>query len=118
MRRIESIEDQMRDIQTWELSDGRCVRIDGRAARKFGVARILHDMGLGEDPAKMPRKPVFQHGRKVGTLPGSFDPQAARSLSFLYDPRPGDFVEHEGGWRAAPSLGPGDLDAIEGFSRS
>jgi hypothetical protein len=30
-------------------------------------------------------------------------------------PRPGDFVEHEDGWLAARSLGPGDVQAIEGF---
>jgi len=107
----------MNGVRTYDLPDGRRVCLDVRAVRTFGAETILHDMGLIGDPAKLPRRPVYQAGRKVGTLPGAFDPYAVRSSSFLYDPRPGDFVEDGDGWRADRMLGPGDLDAVVGFAR-
>lgn len=64
------------------------------------------------------RRPVYQHGRLVGSLPGDFSPHAVRSKSFLYDFRPGDFVEDGEGWRAHPTLGLGDLESVPGFQRA
>lgn len=64
------------------------------------------------------RVPVIQHGRTVGTLPDVWHPALAVSTSFLYEPRPGDFVRAGAVWIAHPTLGPGDLDAITDFQRS
>ncbi len=115
MRLIPSIEDEMRSIQTWELDDGRRVQLDARAAREHGAAHLLHQGGLAPDPAKMERKPVYYDGRLAGTVPADFHPGAIRSTSFLYDARPGDFTPHLDGWKAAKTLGPGDLEAVAGF---
>src|SRR5262249_13657146 len=59
--------------------------------------------------------PVIQDGRRVGTVPPSFDPGDIRSTSFLYTPRPGDFRREGDAWIASDSLGPGDLEAVPGF---
>lgn len=59
--------------------------------------------------------PVFQSGRRIGTLPPSFDPMAIKSTSFFYDPRPGDFKRDGDTWIANRTLGPGDLEAVPGF---
>lgn len=115
MRYIPSIEDDVRDVKTYELADGKRVRLDGKSVREIGAAALLHSLGLAESPSKLPRRPVYQSGRKIGTLPGSFDPNCVRSSSWLYEPRRGDFVEDGDGWRADPMLGPGDICAVAGF---
>lgn len=117
MRYCPSLEDDRHGVRTYELADGRRIRLDARAVREYGAATLLHGAGYMDDPMKLPRRPVYQDGRKVGTLPGSFDPSAIRSSTFLYDPRPGDFVEDGDGWRADRKLGPGDLEAVVGFQR-
>lgn len=118
MRHLPNIHDQMRDVSTYELDDGSRVTITNGVLRNHDAATVLHEMGLGPDPAEMPRRPVYHCGTLVGTLPGSFDPLRVRSRTWLYDPRPGDFVADGDGWRAAPTLGPGDIEAIEGFRSS
>lgn len=115
MRLIDSITDQMNDVQTYELADGRRVRLAGSAVREIGAAKLLYQMGLASDPKTLPARPVFWHGEMVGTLPGDFNPRTVRSGSLLYDPRPGDFAETEKGWLASKSLGLGDLEVIDGF---
>lgn len=63
------------------------------------------------------RVPIYQAGRLVGTMPPDFN-GAARSTSFMYDPRPNDFKPRDDGFDADPKLGPGDLTAIPGFRPS
>lgn len=62
------------------------------------------------------RVDVIQCGRKVGTVPPTFDPARIKSKSFLYDPRPGDFRWDGVAWVASMVLGPGDLEAVPGFA--
>ena len=115
MRRIDSIEDQMKGVVTYELANGQRVAMDANVAREFGAGAILRDMGLG-DQVPTERVVVTQHGRKVGTVPGDFDPLAIKSKDYFYDPRPGDFVRECDAWVAGRKLGPGDLEAVPGFS--
>ena len=61
------------------------------------------------------RVDVMQDGRKIGTVPPSFDPAKIKSMSLFYDPRPGDFRLDGEVWVAAKMLGPGDLEAVPGF---
>lgn len=61
------------------------------------------------------RLPVLQDGRRIGSVPPSFDPTRIRSLSWMYSPRASDFMRGEDAWIAASSLGPGDLEAVAGF---
>lgn len=70
--------------------------------------------GSGQTNRKEP-VPVIQHGRRIGWLPPSFDPMRIKSTSFLYEPRPGDFVRDGEHWNASRTLGPGDLEAVPGF---
>jgi hypothetical protein len=58
---------------------------------------------------------VLQHGRRVGSVPPSFDPRAIKSGSFFYDVRPGDFIREGDHWKASRTLGPGDLESVPGF---
>lgn len=114
VQRIESMEDDMRDIATYELSDGQRVSIDARVVREVGAATILREHGYGH-LLPTDRLPVTQSGRAVGTVSPDFDPAFIKSKSFLYDPRPGDFVRGGKGWKAAATLGPGDFEMIPGF---
>lgn len=114
MRRIDSIEDQMRGVAVYELANGQRVRIDARAVRELGISAILRDMGL-EDQIPAERVIVTQHGRKIGTVPGDFDPLFIKSKNYFYDPRPGDFIREGDVWIASRMLGPGDLAAVPGF---
>lgn len=113
MRLIESIEDQMKGVMTFELGDGRCVCLDARAVREYGAAKILASAGIEVNKGKP--VPVYQHGEMVGTVPFDFEPALIKSRSMLYDPRPGDFRRVTRGWEASPQLGPGDLQCVPGF---
>lgn len=117
IRRIESIEDQMRGTVTYEIPNGQMVRFDARTLREYGLAALMEAEGLAEFiPTE--RVAVIHHGVRVGTMAPDFDPDNVRSLSFLYDPRPGDFKREGNAWVVARTLGPGDLDAISGFVRA
>lgn len=114
--RIDSIEDEMQDVVTYELGDGKRFCVEGRALRKYGLATLLkHTPYASALPTE--RLPVRQHGRIVGTMAPDFDPMLIKSKSFLYDPRPGDFKLDGDEWIAAKELGLGDLEAIPGFVR-
>lgn len=114
MKLLESIEDQMRGVVTYELSDGRRVCFDARTVQKHGLANLMRAEGL-EDFLLTERLAVMLHGERVGTLPPDFDPNNVQSRSFMYDPRPGDFRREGDAWVAAKTLGRGDLEAIPGF---
>lgn len=114
MKRIESIEDQMNGVVTYELSNGKRLRIAKVALEYSSPAEILRRAGYGHlIPTE--RVPVMWAGRKAGTLPGDFDPVFIKSKTWLYDPRPGDFVREGEVWVASNKLGPGDLEAVPGF---
>jgi hypothetical protein len=112
MRKIESPEDQMRGTVTYELDDGRFICLDARQVRDYGLEEMLK--GYGVDVPKG-RVPVFQRGRQIGTVPATFEPAAIKSMSFLYDVRPGDFYRTSEGWEASKTMGPGDFEAVPGF---
>jgi hypothetical protein len=116
MKRIESIEDYLNGVVTYELSDGRRLRCCAKAVADLGIAEILRREGLGN---LLPRQrlPIMQRGRRVGTVAPDFDSLAIKSRSFLYDPRPGDFIRDGNVWIASPTLGPGDFECIPGFQR-
>lgn len=116
MKRIESIEDQMMHVVTYQLSDGRRVRLDADAVAQYGAAAALQRAGFG-DALPTERLPVMQDGRRIGTLPPDFDPSFVKCGSWLYDPRPGDFRREGDVWIASRMLGPGDLEAVVGFAR-
>lgn len=63
------------------------------------------------------RLPVMQHGQRIGTMAPDFDPHNVKSLSFMYDPRHGDFQRDGDVWIASRTLGYGDFEAISGFER-
>lgn len=112
MRRIESIEDDMRGVVTYEVSNGQRICMDARMVREIGVTQALRRAGL---PVPTERLPVFHHGRRVGTMPPDFDPSCVRSQSWLYDARSGDFRREGDTWVAAHTLGPGDIESVAGF---
>jgi hypothetical protein len=112
MRLIESYQDHMDGVVTYELADRRRVRLDARAVREHGVAALLKWGGY-ELPTE--RVNVFQNGQIIGTVPADFAPQLIVSKSYFYDPRPGDFRREHDGWVASNILGRGDFDAIPGF---
>jgi hypothetical protein len=115
MRRIESIEDEMRGVVTFEVEPrGERVCVSARAYAEMGLAGLKSYLRIAPSTERLP---VHQSGRKIGTMAPDFDPLAVRSTSFLYDPRPGDFVLRDGVWIAAPQLGPGDLESVPGFER-
>jgi len=107
--------DYLNDTVTFDLNDGRCIKFSHRMVQKVGIAEALRRAGLA-DQIPTGRVPVTQHGQVVGTLPAHFDPAFARSSSFFYDVRPGDFEREGSGWRASRTLCPGDLEALIGFS--
>jgi hypothetical protein len=99
---------------TYELSNGQYIQLDSRAVAEFGAARMIREAGYGHlIPTE--RVAVMQHGRRVGTVPPTFDPFSIRSNTFLYDVRPGDFKREGDVWIASRTLGPGDLEAVPGF---
>jgi hypothetical protein len=112
MRRIDSMEDDMNRCVTYELDDGRRVRVDVDVVRLYGLAHVMRELGVAVSDQRVP---VYQSGEKIGSVPSGFDTQFIKSQSFLYDPRPGDFKREGDRWIADKMLGPGDLDAIPGF---
>lgn len=114
MKRLDSLEDDMRGTVTYEPPNGRFARFDVRTVREYGLAACMREYGI-EVPTE--RVPVTHHGRRVGTLPGDFDPICLKSTNFLYEPRSGDFKRDGDIWVASRTLGPGDLDAVAGFQR-
>lgn len=114
MRRLESPIDFVRGTVTYDLGDGRLATFDARAVREYGLATLLRHEGI-EMPTE--RLPVIHHGKRVGTMVPDFDTLTARSISFIYDVRPGDFRREGDTWVAARNLGPGDIDCVAGFIR-
>lgn len=116
MKRIESHADDMREIVTYELPDGRCCTFDARAVREYGIAKLMEAEGLAQFiPTE--RLPVIQYGRRIGTMPADFDPVSARSASMMYDVRPGDFRREGDTWVVAKNMGASDVDCVIGFIR-
>ncbi len=116
MNRIDSMEDNMNGVCTYELKGGKRVRLSVDAVRELGAAECVRRMGHG-DLLPTERLPVMQRGRRVGTMPADFDPTNVKSGNWLYEPRSGDFTREKDHWAAANNLGPGDLDAVVGFVR-
>ena len=114
MRRIESIDDQMNGVVTYELTGGVRVCLEEKAVREYGAADLLEFSGYGH-LLPTERTPVMQSGRKIGTVPPDFDPFAVKSRSFFYEPRRGDFRREGDVWIADRMIGPGDFEAIPGF---
>lgn len=114
MRRMESIEDQMNGVVTFELSNGQRYRCSATVVEEMGAANVLRAAGFGH-LLPTERVAVMWAGRKSGTLPPDFDPMGIKSKTWLYDPRPGDFTREGDTWVASPKLGPGDLEAVPGF---
>lgn len=118
MRKLDpTIADDMNRAWTYELPDGRRIQLDRRAVAEVGAAELIRRAGLepfapGEEGQMLP---VYQSGRRIGQLPASFDPEAARSASPLFDIRPGDFKREGDGWTACRTLGPGDLGSLKEF---
>lgn len=114
MRRIESPLDYMRGTVTYELADGRYATFDARTIQQYGLARLMEAHGV-EMPTE--RLPVIQHGKRIGTMAPDFDPDFVHSISFLYDPRPGDFKREGDAWIVGRTLGASDVDCVAGFVR-
>jgi hypothetical protein len=114
MQRIEDIEDRMNGVATYEFANGKRIKLDAKSVERYGVEQILRDSGFGY---LLPtgRVDVIQDGRRIGTVPATFDPASIKSTSFFYDPRAGDFKRDGDKWVAASMLGPGDLEAIPTF---
>lgn len=114
MKRLESPIDYIRNTVTYDLGDGRFVTFDAEAVREYGLATLMRHEGVN-----MPteRVPVIQYGRRIGTLPPDFDPRFARSNSFMYDVRPGDFTREGNSWVVGRTMGASDVDCVAGFIR-
>jgi hypothetical protein len=113
MRRVD---DPMTGDVICYFDDGMAQRFDRRAVQEYGLPELLKAAGRGAD-IPTGRLDVMQSGRKVGTVPATFDPMRIKSTSFWYEPRGGDFTRDGDVWVAARMLGPGDLEAVPGFVR-
>lgn len=111
--RIESMQNAMNGTATYDLGNGKWATFSAEDVRRYGLARLLEAEGVELPPERVP---VMQRGRRVGTVPAGFDPLNARSTTFLYDMRPGDFRRDGDAWVADKTLGPGDLEAVDGFT--
>ncbi len=124
MKRIESIEDEMKGIATFVLDNGDRQAFDLSALRKYGLAELMKSAGLFVSQARVK---VMQAGKLVGTVPWTFDPAITRTESIWYDIRPTDFKRVADGpygersdhldyhWEACKSICPGDFATIPGF---
>lgn len=116
IRRLpQSPEDQRLRRVTYELDNGNWLTVDAREVALHGIAVVASRYGV-KTSASNGRIPVRQCGVVIGTVPADFDPMFIKSKSLLYDPRPGDFLFEGNAWSAAPMLGAGDFEAIEGFA--
>lgn len=116
MERISDAIDSVRGTVTYKLPDGRWITFDSRAVREYGVAELMRAEGL-ERFLPTERVPVYQYGRRIGTMPPDFDPASARSTSFLYDVRPDDFMRDGDRWIVGRTMGASDVDCVAGFIR-
>jgi hypothetical protein len=114
MKRIESIEDRMKGVVTYELPDGRMARFDARAVEEHGIAKLMRAYDMGH-LLPTERLPVIHHGRRVGTMAPDFDPNNIKTPGFLYQPRLGDFTRVDDAWIACRTLGIGDIEMVDGF---
>ncbi|WP_247446945.1 hypothetical protein [Bradyrhizobium sp. 197] len=114
MKRLESPMDEARHTVTYDIGNGRRVTFDARAVERYGLTRLMEAEGI-EMPTE--RVPVIQYGRCIGTMPPDFDPASARSVSFMYDIRPGDFTRTDEGWVVGRTMGASDVDCVAGFIR-
>ena len=114
IRRIDNTQDQFDGAVTYEFDDGRRIKLCARAVKEFGLREVLRHAGY-EHEIPTERKSVFQYGKKIGTVPGDFDPMLIKTQSFFYDARPGDFKLEDDVWIACRTLCPGDFEAIPGF---
>ncbi len=110
----ETLENQVKRTITVDLGDGRMVNVEKDFIRMFGLKAVAEHF---EVPASDRYLPVVYHGRVVGFLPEAWHPLEIKSKTFLYDPRPGDFVREGDEWIAARTLGPGDIEAVSDFVR-
>ncbi|MEO6381997.1 MAG: hypothetical protein ABIO35_08365 [Nitrobacter sp.] len=115
MTRIDSIEDAIKGIVTYDLTDGKRISFDARVVEEYGAAELLRRSGHGH-LLPTERVAVMWHGRKAGTMSPYFDPYTVKSKSPWYTPRREDFTRDGETWVASPTLGPGDLEAIPGFA--
>jgi hypothetical protein len=114
MKRLESPLDEMLGTVTYDIGNGRYATFDARAVERYGLARLMEAEGV-EMPTE--RVPVIQYGRRIGTMPPDFDPVSSRSVSFMYDIRPGDFTRTDEGWVVGRTMGASDVDCVAGFIR-
>lgn len=114
MKLVQSYEDDMNNVVTFELGDGRRVRLDRRYINEEGgVAKIIRSMGLG-DELPTGRVDVYQHGKIVGTVAADFEPNMIKR-GLMYEYRPGDYTRDASGWIASRMLGRGDFNYLPGF---
>lgn len=114
IKRIDDPGDKFLGTITFDLDDGRYLRVSVRDLKEYGLKEILkHYSGV-----EVPTKPVmvFQRNQLVGKVPALWQPEVLVSKSPLYSWRPGDFEFRNNAWYADPMLGAGDLAAIEGFT--
>jgi hypothetical protein len=114
LKRVDCPDDRANGKITYDPGNGKRVTFDEWTVRRYGIARLLADMGID---VSSERVPVMQHGKRVGTLGGDFDPLLARSHAFMYDVRAEDFTLDGDVWVVSPTLSAGDLEAVEGFKR-
>lgn len=100
------------DQLIYELGDGRLCAFGASDVRRYGLEELLQSMDIQLSSERMP---VFQRGKRIGSLPAIFNPVAWRVTSPFVDLRDGDFRLDADGWHAAKTLCPGDLEAVEGF---
>ena len=113
MREITGFEDERRGRRRFELSDGKWIELSARDIKEFGLKDLLAHHGYPNELDV--RLDLIDEGRKIGTLPGSFDPINVKSKSFLYEPRRGDFEMRGNQIHMIARLGRGDLESIPGF---
>lgn len=114
MKRLESIDDRMRGVATYEFADGRRIQLDAQAVKDHGAAFVLRHLGYGH-LVPTGRVTVLQDGLRIGSVPADFDPTTIKSRSAMYDVRQGDFRRDGKVWVASGSLGLGDLQAVPGL---
>ena len=114
MKRLERLQDQMQGLITYELDNGRYLTVDSRLVNQHGLRKVFQIYGI-EDQISIEQVKVMRRGKIIGSVPGDFDPASIKSNNYFYDPRPEDFVREDDHWIASNTLGPGDLESVEGF---